>query len=172
LKARAIPRRAERAYREGLSLAPRSAELWNNLGALLRETGRLEAALDAFGKALSIRLDYADAQQNLAVSLFHAGRLDESLDAFEAGLATRPDDPELLLNQGVVSERRQPSRWKRSRRSGRGAASPRRSGPILTNLSAAYLKLEDIEKAEEAARKARDGRIGECQAPPRISPSS
>jgi tetratricopeptide (TPR) repeat protein len=58
---------ALRALRQGLSLNPRSAAAQNQLGILLRETGDLRAAEQAYPAALAATPGYAYAHLNLGV---------------------------------------------------------------------------------------------------------
>jgi Flp pilus assembly protein TadD len=57
--------RAESCLRGALAHAPGDAGLWNNLGVVLATTGRAQAALDAFDRALTLRPNYFDARENL-----------------------------------------------------------------------------------------------------------
>ncbi|MBN2161599.1 MAG: tetratricopeptide repeat protein [Pontiellaceae bacterium] len=57
---------AEAAYRQALSINPRLAEAYNNLGVVLGMTGRHGEALDCFNNALHIAPDYPDARTNAA----------------------------------------------------------------------------------------------------------
>ncbi len=56
------------AYREALALNPSLFSTWNNLGALLFETGESDEALQSFEQAVSLRPDYATAWFNVGVA--------------------------------------------------------------------------------------------------------
>jgi tetratricopeptide (TPR) repeat protein len=58
---------AIQTLRQGLGLNPKSAPAQNQLGILLRETGQLQAAEQAYQAALSAAPDYANAHLNLGV---------------------------------------------------------------------------------------------------------
>ena len=52
---------------------PDSANAYNNMGNILKYQGKLEAAIEAYSKALDLKPDYAEAIENslsLAVQLF------------------------------------------------------------------------------------------------------
>lgn len=58
---------AIQALRQGLGLNPKSAIAQNQLGILLRESGELRAAEQAYQAALAVSPDYANAHLNLGV---------------------------------------------------------------------------------------------------------
>jgi tetratricopeptide (TPR) repeat protein len=67
-------------YRAVLQSHPRAnADIWNNLGASLAATGKLEEAINAFQNALKLNPSLGDAHQNLALALARSGRQQESL---------------------------------------------------------------------------------------------
>ncbi|MGA3067029.1 MAG: tetratricopeptide repeat protein [Tepidisphaeraceae bacterium] len=53
---------------------PRAAVLWNNLGNALKDAAQLDAAIDAFHRALSIKPQYPEAHSNLILTQhYHPG---------------------------------------------------------------------------------------------------
>ena len=69
-----------------------------NLGAALSRVGRLDAAADAFRRALQIDPGYADAHRNDGVCRLRAGDEAGAEDRFREALRLRPDYPEALYN--------------------------------------------------------------------------
>jgi Flp pilus assembly protein TadD len=57
---------AARYFEEALRLRPESPEVHNNLGLVLAQQGRLDAAAAHFREALRLRPGFQDAQLNLA----------------------------------------------------------------------------------------------------------
>ncbi len=83
---------AEREYRRALALRPGYSEAHNNLGQLMAQTGRLEAALKEFDAALQNML-YKEpwvARCNKGQVLWRMGRKDEGLAEFRTCLEQAP----------------------------------------------------------------------------------
>jgi tetratricopeptide (TPR) repeat protein len=68
-------------YQELIAHEPSSPKLWNELGVARHQAGELDAAGDAYRRALEIDEHYALAWNNLAVVRHHEGRADAE-DAF------------------------------------------------------------------------------------------
>ncbi|THD60506.1 hypothetical protein [Phenylobacterium sp.] len=90
----------EGRYDEMLALAddllktrPHMGEAWLLRGDALKGQDRLEAALEAYGKAIASPQTAFDAHYGRALAFDDLGRLDEASMAFEAALALRPDAP-------------------------------------------------------------------------------
>jgi tetratricopeptide (TPR) repeat protein len=66
---------------------PTFAEAWYNLGDLLDEQGRSEAAIECLRTALRVAPDYADAMSNLALLLQRKNRHAEAADYWRRYLA-------------------------------------------------------------------------------------
>ena len=65
-----------------LELNPKSAFLYNIIGAANQGLGKLDDAIVAYKKALSIKPDYADAHYNMGTVLQDQGKLGEALEAY------------------------------------------------------------------------------------------
>jgi tetratricopeptide (TPR) repeat protein len=76
----------ERAAR----LLPRDPECHSNLGAALRQAGRLEAALACYNRAIEIVPTSAEVWNNLGNALRDLGRCREAVDAFRRALDLQP----------------------------------------------------------------------------------
>jgi len=92
---------AEAAYRDILRQSP-SAFVCINLGAVLQEQGRLDAALEAFTQAATLDPAYAPVHFNRGVVLAQQGRLDDAVDAYGQAVALRPDYLEAATNAGIA----------------------------------------------------------------------
>ena len=62
----------------------------NNLGLVLRQTGRTAEAISQFEAALRVQPDYAEAHYNLGLVLRQTGRTAEAVAGFEAALQADP----------------------------------------------------------------------------------
>jgi tetratricopeptide (TPR) repeat protein len=87
---------------EAAGLAPGDAEIQNRLGEALERIGVLEAAVDAFRRALAARPDYRKASNNLILALAKAGKGAEAVERARALVKTAPDDAERHFTLGVA----------------------------------------------------------------------
>ena len=62
--------------------------LWNRLGATLANSGKTEAAIDAYSQALSIKPSYVRAHYNLGVGCMNIGCYKEAAEHFLGALST------------------------------------------------------------------------------------
>jgi DNA-binding transcriptional MerR regulator len=67
------PRDAERLLRRAVTIDPRFAEAWSNLGAILDRRGDRSGALDAFERAVALDPFLSEARANLAELLDELG---------------------------------------------------------------------------------------------------
>ncbi len=74
-------------YRKALTLEPKEAILWSNLGNELRAAGRWHEGLDCYHKAIQLKPEFADVYCNLGVV------------SMEAGLLTPTSPPRELLEE-------------------------------------------------------------------------
>jgi hypothetical protein len=81
---------AERAILASLELAPEVADFHNNHGLLLRDTGRAQAALAAFERAIALEPSWGDARGNLALALESLSRWSDARGGFEAAIERAP----------------------------------------------------------------------------------
>ena len=85
-----------------MELQPGYPEGQNNLGATLKDLGRLDEAVAAFERALEIRPDFAETHNNLGNAMKDLGRPDLAVESYRRALAVRPLYPSAraqMLNQ-------------------------------------------------------------------------
>jgi cytochrome c-type biogenesis protein CcmH/NrfG len=83
----------------------------DNLGIVLMQKGKMDAAITCFQQALQIRPDFAEARNNLGHALLQMGKVDAAITSFQQALQIRPDFAEAhdnlgnaLLQTGKVDE--------------------------------------------------------------------
>jgi predicted Zn-dependent protease len=81
------PARAEAAYRRAIALQPALADAYLNLGALLAERGRHDAAIATYHEGLARCPREALLHYNLAVALEDVKRIDAAIAAYDRCLA-------------------------------------------------------------------------------------
>ena len=87
---------------EASGLAPNDPDIQNRLGEALDRIGALDAAIDAFRRAVATRRDFKKAENNLILTLVKAGKGPESLTRARALVAAAPNDPERLFTLGLA----------------------------------------------------------------------
>jgi Tfp pilus assembly protein PilF len=96
---------AERHFRAAIACHGGFAEAWNNLGNLLRDSGRGDEAEQAFRQALRLRPDYADAHNNLGVLLAARGATDDAIAQYRHALRLQPGLVAAQNNLGLALSR-------------------------------------------------------------------
>jgi len=137
---------AVREYHSALSLAPDSANLYNNLGALYFRLSRLDQAMEQFELALQKEPDHAAAAFNLANALARQCRLEESRRYYEQALQHAPAMYEAENNLGLVllalnDETGAIDRFRRAH------AIKADADVVLHNLSLALARLDSLDTA-------------------------
>ncbi len=109
--------KARAAFERALEMQPDLSEASNALGALLAQSGDLEAAVQRFRTALSVTPEYPDALyekalklqpdfpealNNLGLILGRAGDIDRAEPYFRRALKKRPDYAEAVNNLALV----------------------------------------------------------------------
>jgi tetratricopeptide (TPR) repeat protein len=82
---------AAKHYQTAIRLDPAFAEPHNNLGLLLQERGRLDAAIEHYRIALSLHPRLVPAHSNLGNALREQGAIDEAGAALRRAIEIRPD---------------------------------------------------------------------------------
>lgn len=87
---------------EAAGAAPRDAEVQNRLGEALDRIGALDAAIDAFQRAIAARPDFGAADNNLTLALAKAGRGREAVERARARLADAPASVDRQFTLGLA----------------------------------------------------------------------
>ena len=77
---------------------PKHQFSWKVLGALFKQTGRLNESLITNQKSVQLSPDDATAHSNLGITLKELGRLDEALASYNQAIALKPDYAEAHLS--------------------------------------------------------------------------
>lgn len=87
---------------ESATLNPRDAEVQNRLGEALERIGALDAAIDAFQRAVTERPAFVRASNNLTLVLVKAGRGAEAVTRAAALAKASPREPTALFTLGLA----------------------------------------------------------------------
>jgi tetratricopeptide (TPR) repeat protein len=87
---------------QAAGLAPRDADVQNRLGEALARLGALDAAIDAFRRALAGRPAFQKASNNLILALVQNGRGADAQAEARALVAAAPDDPNRQFTLGLA----------------------------------------------------------------------
>ena len=87
---------------EAAGLAPHDAEVQNRLGEALEQIGALDAAVEAYRRAVSDRPAFRKASNNLILALVKSGKGEEAIDRARALVAAAPDDPDRYFTLGLA----------------------------------------------------------------------
>jgi tetratricopeptide (TPR) repeat protein len=83
-------------------LAPHDADVQFHLGEALERIGALDAAVDAYLRAIAERPAYRKAESNLILTLVKAGRGEEAVERARGLVAASPDDPDRQFVLGLA----------------------------------------------------------------------
>lgn len=97
-------REAVSFYERTLRFEPNSSRMYNNLGAVLKEQGKMEEARRAIEKAVEINPEIADSQFNLGYFYAIEGRLDEALACYQKTITLNPRHYIAYNNIGGIYE--------------------------------------------------------------------
>ena len=75
---------------------------WKVLGAIFKQTGRINESLVASQKSVQLAPQDAEAHSNMGVSLQELGRLDEAKESYRKAIALKPDHAEAHNNMGYT----------------------------------------------------------------------
>jgi tetratricopeptide (TPR) repeat protein len=87
---------------EAASAAPGDAEVQNRLGEALDRIGALDAAIDAYQRAVAARPDFGSADNNLTLALAKAGRGQEAVARARRRLAEAPASVDRQFTLGLA----------------------------------------------------------------------
>lgn len=91
--------------RSAIAAAPTLPAPHCDLGNAYKELGQNEAAVQAYGEALSLDNNYLDAYFNRAIALYDMQRYEEALRDYQEIAARHPADPAVLNNIGMILHR-------------------------------------------------------------------
>jgi tetratricopeptide (TPR) repeat protein len=98
------PTGAETAYRRAIELDPKHADAHVNLGRLLHQAGRVNAAADQYRQALLVQA-HPTAAFNLGIALEDLGRSGEAAQAYRAAIELDPALAEAHYNLANLCQR-------------------------------------------------------------------
>jgi tetratricopeptide (TPR) repeat protein len=125
----------------------------NNRGVVLYYRGALDAAVEAFQKAVTLEPDYAEAHNNLGLALSKLGRAQEAVEAFQRALKLDPRMGEAYNNLGFLFHTA--AQFERAvEMFGRAVETSADSSVAYTNLGNSFYRLKQPEKAVAAWRRA------------------
>ena len=130
--------------------APTDADIQNRLGEALERIGALDAAVDAYERALQHRAGFGRSMNSLVVALAKAGRGPEAVRRAEAWVAAKPADPERLFTLGLAQSEQDVDAAMRTMRQVIAA----RSDHALAHYNLA-LMLKRVDRVDEAIAEAR-----------------
>lgn len=138
----------ERMMRESIALDGAVPDFHNNLGLLLRDTGRVEEALAEFARTLEADPGWLEAYNNRALTLEAQGRWDDAIAAYRTAIereprfaAARQNLARALLAAGLFDEAWRQYRWRLSAQ-GLATTVPDETAPRLAqNLTGARITL-------------------------------
>src|SRR5262245_39935333 len=87
---------------DAAGLAPKDADIQQRLGEALERIGVLDAAADAYRRAIEARPGFRKAINNLILVLVKAGRGPEAVTRARALVAEAPNDPDRLFTLGLA----------------------------------------------------------------------
>lgn len=93
---------AETVYRQVLRLWPRHDRALYRLGALARDSGRLDIAADLIGRAIEVAGEVPEYASALGLVLCMQGRFDEATGCFGRLLERQPDHVAARINLGNI----------------------------------------------------------------------
>jgi tetratricopeptide (TPR) repeat protein len=85
-----------------MTLRPDYADVYYNLGVVLKLQGRLKEAVEQYRSALRLKPDFTKVHYNLGNTLSDLGRLDESIEHYRQALQLKPNHAKAANNLGMA----------------------------------------------------------------------
>ena len=89
-------------YKQALQIKPDYAEVYRNMGDVLKDSNDLKGAIDNYKQAIKITPGYAEAYNNMGVALNVKGDLEAAIDSCKQALKIKPDYAEAYNNMGAA----------------------------------------------------------------------
>ena len=83
-------------------MKPHTAELYNNMGNILKNQGKLDEAIAAYQHAIKIKPGFAEYNYNIGLALNGQGKMDEAIEAYQQAIVIKPDFAEAYCNMGIT----------------------------------------------------------------------
>lgn len=93
-------KQAEKTFINALMTYPQNPDLHLNLGLVLQDTGRLDAAFERFRKAAELKKDYALAYQKMGQVLYEKSEHKKALQMYEKALTWHLGSAEIYTDMG------------------------------------------------------------------------
>ncbi|MEM8827916.1 MAG: tetratricopeptide repeat protein [Cyanobacteria bacterium P01_G01_bin.19] len=77
----------------------------SNLGYVLEQQGKLEAAIESYQQALKVNPDYAQAHNNLGNMLKQQGKLEAAIESYQQAIRLKPDLATAHYNLGNIFQK-------------------------------------------------------------------
>jgi tetratricopeptide (TPR) repeat protein len=144
---------AARFYQAALALRPHSPVVYNNLGTVLHDQGKVAEAEAAYRKAIALNPDYPVAHYNLGNALQAQGKVAEAVAGFRKAIQIKPDYAQAHNNLGnALSGQGKPAEAEAACR--KAIALKPEYAEAHSNLGVALGNQGKLVEAEAACRKA------------------
>jgi tetratricopeptide (TPR) repeat protein len=87
-------------WQDTVAKRPNNSRSHYNLGLALKNTGRIQEAIEQYLQAVRIKPDFAEAHNNLGIALERADRIPEAIEHLQQALRIKPDYVEANNNLG------------------------------------------------------------------------
>jgi len=95
-------RDTESVYRYMLEFSPNVAILHNNLANVLKDSGKIDEAIEYFNRSLELKPNSAEVHNNLGNALCELGKIDEAIEHYNKALSLTPNFSEAHYNLAIV----------------------------------------------------------------------
>lgn len=92
------------AFETAISIAPKNAEVYYNLGNIFHEQGQLHEAIELYELAISINPKVPEFHNNKGVAIKDQGKYSEAIDAYNSAILINPNYAEAHNNVGVAQK--------------------------------------------------------------------
>ena len=106
-------------FLKAITINPNYAEVYSNMGNILKDKGKLEEAIKLYNKCISINPDYAKAYNNLGSAFHDQGKLDQAIISYNKAISLDPNYAEAhhnlsfsLLSSDKIKEGLDKNEWR------------------------------------------------------------